>query len=103
MITATYGYYVDWKGDGDFSDSNENISAFVLEASWEYGRSKAGSCRMSLDNSDSRFSPFNVSSPIHGQMLPGRRVRITMRIGNDSEVTMWQGYLESAARQWARW
>src|SRR4030042_1322678 len=106
MITANYRYYVDWNGDGDFSDSNENISAFVFEASWEYGRdyasqlngrSKAGSCRLSLDNSDSRFSPFNVSSPIYGQMLPGRRVRITMQIGGGSEVTMWQGYLESVS------
>ena len=104
MLTAIYHYYVDWNGDGDFSDPNENISAFVFEASWEYGRdyasqlsgrSKAGSCRMSLDNSDSRFSPFNDSSPIYGQMLPGRRVRITMQIGGGEEVTMWQGFLES--------
>jgi len=104
LITATYRYYVDWDGDNSFTLPGEDISAFVFEATWEYGRdyasqlngrSKAGSCRLSLDNSDSRFSPFNVSSPIYGQMLPGRRVRVTMQIGNGSEVTMWQGFLES--------
>ena len=89
MITATYRYYVDWDGDNCFSLPGEDISAFAFEATWEYGRdyasqlsgrSKAGSCRISLDNSNSRFSPFNSSSPLYGQMLPGRRVRITMQI-----------------------
>ena len=41
MIAVTYRYYIDWNGDGDFSDANENISAFVFEASWEYGRDYA--------------------------------------------------------------
>lgn len=100
MIIATYRYYVDWDGNNSFALPGEDISAFVFEASWEYGRdyasqlngrSKAGGCWLSLDNSDSRFSPLNVSSPIFGQMLPGRRMRITMQIGSGSEVTMWQG------------
>lgn len=104
MITATYRYYVDWDNDRSFVDPAENISAYVFEASWEYGRdfasqlsgcSKAGSCRILLDNADGRFSPFNVSSPFHGQMLPGRRVCVTMQIGAGAEVTMWQGYLEA--------
>jgi hypothetical protein len=47
---------VDWDNDGDFSLPGENISTFVFEASWEYGRdyasqlngrSKDGSCRFS--------------------------------------------------------
>jgi hypothetical protein len=71
LIIATYRYYVDWDGNNSFALSGEDISAFVFEASWEYGRdyasqlsgrSKAGSCRISLDNSDSCFSPFNASS-----------------------------------------
>jgi hypothetical protein len=104
LITATYRYFVDWDGDNSFAIPGEDISAFVFEATWEYGRdyasqlsgrSKAGSCRITLDNSDSRFSPFNVSSAIYGKMLPGRRVRITMRIGGGAEVIMWQGFLES--------
>ena len=104
MITATYRYCADWDGDNSFISPGEDISAFVFEATWEYGRdyasqlngrTKAGSCRLTLDNSDSRFSPFNSSSPLYGQMLPGRRVRITMQIGGGAEVTMWQGFLES--------
>ncbi len=107
MITATYHYYVDWDGNNSFALPGEDISAFVFEASWEYGRdyasqlngrSKAGSCRISLDNSDSRFSPFNASSPPYDQMLPVRRVRVTMQIRGGSEVTTGQGFLESVNR-----
>lgn len=106
MITATYRYYVDWDGDGSFGGPGEDISAYAFESSWEYGRdfasqlngrSKAGSCRILLDNAGSRFSPFNISSLLYGQMLPGRRVRVTMQIGGGSEVMMRQGYLESVS------
>jgi hypothetical protein len=104
VITATYRYFVGWDGDGDFDRPLEEISAFVFEASRETGRdfasqmsgrSKAGSCRIVLDNSDSRFSTFNVGSPLCGLALPGRRVRVTMRIGSGPDVPMWQGYLET--------
>jgi hypothetical protein len=103
VITATYRYYADWDGNNSFGDPGEDISACAFEATWEYGRdfasqlsgrSKAGSCRIVLDNSDGRFSPFNVSSPLYGKMVPGRRVRVTMQIGAGAEVVMWQGYLE---------
>ncbi len=106
MITATYRYYADWDNEGSFSDPGENISAYAFELFWEHGRdfasqlsgrSKAGSCRTLLDNSDGRFSPFNVSSPRHGQLLPGLRVRVTMQIGAGAKVVMWQGYLESVS------
>jgi len=106
LITATYRYYADWDNDNSFGDPGEDISAYAFESSWEYGRdfasqlsgrSKAGSCRILLDNSDGRFSPFNVSSPLHGKMLPGRRVRVTMRIGAGAEIVTWQGYLESVS------
>jgi hypothetical protein len=79
LITATYRYHADWNGNGDFSDSSEDISAFVLKASWEMGRdfashmtgrSKARSCRIILDKSDSRFSAFITGSPLYGKVLP---------------------------------
>lgn len=101
MDTATYRYFVDWNNDGDFGDSNENISAYVLSSSWRSGRrtdvdyDTAGSCSLVLDNSTSIFSSFNSSSPLYGKILPNLRVKVTMQIGAGSEVTMWLGRLES--------
>ena len=40
MITATYRYYVDWNGDGDFSDANENISRVPSGVSRTYGNAQ---------------------------------------------------------------
>jgi hypothetical protein len=102
MDKATYKYYVDWNNDGDFSDANEDISAYVLSSSWERGsdspapgQAKAGTCRLKLDNSTSIFSPNNASSPLTSLVLPGRRVKVTMAIGLGAPVTMWAGYLET--------
>lgn len=101
MDTATYAYYVDWDGDGDFGDAYEDITAYVLDAEWSLGgdivqpgQISPGSCHLRLDNSTSIFSSFNSSSPIYGDILPGRRIRITMTVGITT-VTMWQGYLDT--------
>lgn len=102
MQKADYSYYVDWNNDGDFTDSNEDISSYVLTAEWscgcespQPGQTAAGYCRLVLDNSTGIFSSFNDSSPITGSILPGRRVKISMTIGGGSAVQMWGGYLES--------
>ena len=101
MLTATYYYYVDWSNDGDFTDANEDISAYVLSADWSCGsdgqapgQTSAGACRLILDNSTSIFSSYNPAG-IAANLLPGRRVKITMKIGAAAEVQMWGGYLES--------
>ena len=103
MASATYAFYVDWNGDNDFLDDYEDISAYVFEASWSYGRdhasqltgkSIAGLCTLLLKNTDKRFSPFNTSSPLYGSLLPGRKIKITMTVGA-STVTMFSGFLDS--------
>lgn len=101
MLTATYYFYVDWNNDTDFTDANENISAYVLSAEWscgsdnpQPGQTSAGACRLILDNSTSIFSSYNPAG-IAANLLPGRRVKITMAIGGGAEVQMWGGYLES--------
>lgn len=103
LALATYDYYVDWNNDGDFGEANEDITAYVLSAQWEYGvdwssvpgRSKIGACRIKLDNSTGIFSSYNSGSPIQASLLPGRAVKITMTIAPAAAVTMWYGYLES--------
>jgi len=102
MLLATYNYYVDWNGDGDFFDANEDISQYVLSSSWQYGcqngppeHAAAGSCSLKLDNSSSIFSSFNPASPLYGKIRPGLAIRITMTIPGGSTVTMFQGYMQS--------
>lgn len=103
MPSAVYGFYVDWNADNDFLDSYEDITAYVFEAQWSYGRdhasqltgkSIAGSCTLLLNNADKRFSPFNTSSPLYGLLLPGRKIKITMTVAPDT-VTMFSGFLAS--------
>lgn len=103
LAKATYGYLVDWNNDGDFGEANEDITAYVLSAQWEYGvdwssvpgRSKIGACRIKLDNSTGLFSSYNSGSAIQASLLPGRAVKVTMTIAPAAAVTMWLGYLES--------
>lgn len=100
---ATYNFYIDWNNDGDFSDSNEDVSDYVLaeDVSVEYGRDgerslsavSAGSIDLELDNRDGRFSPDNPDSPMAGQLLPGRAVKVeTVHLGITR--TLFRGYID---------
>jgi hypothetical protein len=82
-----YKVEVDWDGDGDFDEANEDISADALSATtkrgreWDsnlIGRSIAGSIQIELDNAAGVYSSLNPASPIYGLVANGRRVRISM-------------------------
>lgn len=100
---ATWTIYVDWNNDGDYSDSNENITSYVMDASWKIGMSRpyqefADETRLTLvlTNSDKRFSPEYSSSPLYGNLKPQRRVKIDASYGG-SAVTMYTGWIETIA------
>ena len=40
-MAAVYTLLVDWNNDGDFADSNDDITSDVLSLSWERGRDYA--------------------------------------------------------------
>lgn len=44
----------------------------------EQDRFRGGTCRLTLDNRDGRFSPFNTSSPYAPNVLPRRRCRVSV-------------------------
>jgi hypothetical protein len=84
-VPATYTTSVDWNDDGDFSDLGENVSGRVLDPpgfSSRYGRDRAralspmaaGEAAFELDNFSRDYSPDNASSPLFGNVLPGREV-----------------------------
>jgi hypothetical protein len=86
MPAAPFHLVVDWNNDGDYSDSNEDVTARVRTASglsfWRghnqlqpFSPPAIGSCGFELDNSDAVLSPTNVSSPLYGYLAPGKPVK----------------------------
>jgi len=103
MATGTYVLAVDWNNDGDFSDSGEDITARTMKIEWKrgndyasqlVGKAVAGILNATLNNVSGDYSTFNSSSDLYGNLLPGRRVKLT---GNDGSTTrtLWQGFLDS--------
>ena len=80
-----YNVYVDWNNDGDFSDSNEDISEDVLSITCKIGRNfasqltghaVAGRLEITVRNETGKYSPFNTSSTYAGQLLPNRKIQV---------------------------
>jgi hypothetical protein len=102
-VYADYQYLVDWNGDGAYSHANSDISAYVLESSFQRGvpdgiplQAGAGALTLKIDNSSSIFSPDNESSPLYGLISPFLRVRMLMTIGTGAASYMFTGFLEDA-------
>lgn len=87
----------DFDNDGDFSESVENITPYVLSLETFTGRdfpsgltgeTKPGQARLTLDNSDGRFSYYNTASPLATAPFSLRagaklRVRTATSVPND--------------------
>uniref|UniRef100_A0A6M3L4N5 Putative tail protein n=1 Tax=viral metagenome TaxID=1070528 RepID=A0A6M3L4N5_9ZZZZ len=93
---------IDWNGDGDLGDTNEDCSADFIEGvmfrgasipSRLTGQALVGTMRVTLDNKAGTYSPFYTSSPISGSLLPGRLVRF--RTTAPGSVILWTGELET--------
>jgi hypothetical protein len=103
MVVATYKLQVDWNNDGDWGDTGEEIDMGRVRgitcsfgrdrASQLTGRSKSGSLRATLDNRSGDYNQFNSDSPIYGNILPGRPVRLLGTSATQSDQAIWQGYL----------
>ena len=80
MPQANWLVCVDWNDDGDFSDSNEDVTSDVIGLSLEHSRDLSGdqieAARLELElrNDGHRYSPPNGSSPLSGNLKPGRKV-----------------------------
>lgn len=87
-IDYTLKMYIDWNDDGDFEESNEDVSSSVQVASTRRGRSAVqdsvapGEMSFSLINTDGTYSPFNSGSLLYGSMYPGRRVKLEVHTAN---------------------
>lgn len=77
-----YEFAVDWDGSGSYA--GEEVTSDILpEVTISYGRDQerqlnpaaVGSAALSLINADRRYSPENTSSPLSGNLNPGRDAR----------------------------
>ncbi len=100
MAQGTYVVEVDWNDDLDYGDTGEDITSRVLDLRFSRGRdnssslavvSTAGRLQALLNNDSKDYSPFNTSSPLTGNLLPRRKIRV--RITAPVNGTMWTGWI----------
>ena len=82
MSEPTWKISIDWNRDGDFSDAGEDITAYVMRASWNNGARQPYQrtadeprCTITVYNNDMRFSPEYSSGPLYGSLVPLRPVK----------------------------
>ncbi|MBN1286159.1 MAG: hypothetical protein JXB47_12245 [Anaerolineae bacterium] len=99
MVRASYTVQIDWDNDGDFSDTGEDISDYVVEAEWRTGCAAAydrtaapGWLKLIVDNRDRRFAPEYAPGPLYGDLKPMRYVRVQATY-DGATYTLFYGYL----------
>lgn len=104
MATPTYTVGVDWNNDGDFSDTGEDVTSRVrsspgiscsrgIDQIRELSPPSAGRFDANLDNQSRDYSAENGSSPLAGNLLPGRPVRL-QAVWNSTTYNLWRGFLD---------
>jgi hypothetical protein len=88
---------VDWNADA--GGTGEDISAYVRSIRGQYGAVEtlqSGSCTLVVSNQDGRFSPQNAAGPYYGNLVPGRKVTITLPLEDGVTETpyLFTGYIE---------
>lgn len=85
MVAATYLVRVDWDNNGVYTGTGEDVTARVLDIRWRRGRDYASQltgravstiCAIVLNNESGDYNSFKTTSPLSGNLLPGRKVQI---------------------------
>lgn len=92
----TWIFAVDWDGDGNIDYSNE--ARYMIDVETETGRKwplngsgdgfesiMTGRGTITLLNTDGRFDPFNLGSPLAGMILPGRK--FILQVQREADLT----------------
>jgi hypothetical protein len=111
MASGKYTVLVDWNNDGDFTDSNDDVTSNVMDISWTRGRdyasqlegeSIAGLLKVRLLNTTGLYSPSNTSGALTGNLKPGRSIKVNGGTGSFPYTfpivfdnnTLWAGRIE---------
>ena len=90
MAQAKWLLQVDWNNDGDFTDANEDLTSDTLGLTLDHFRAldngymEAARLELELKNDDHKYSPSNGSSPLSGNLKPGRKVWVKAAYSYDS-------------------
>lgn len=100
-MTTTWTIAVDWSRDGSYTDTNDDVSNYVVSAEWVLGMQRPyqdcadnSMLKLVLNNADKRFSPENGAGVLAGKILPYRPVRIQSNDGTTTR-THWVGWIDS--------
>lgn len=86
-LTDGYTVAIDWAGDGDFDDTDDDVTDDVLASgvvNFQYGRDQAralspprvGAIDFSLCNGSRIYSPENPDSPISADISPAAPIKV---------------------------
>lgn len=92
-----WGFEVDWDNDGILDGANEApyLRRLVIQRGRQnrirsdgngFEMCKAGSFTAYLDNSDGRYDPWNTSSDLYPNVVPGRLFRLRVRDNNTGTI-----------------
>lgn len=92
-----YALHVDWDGDGSY-DGAYNEANRVLDWTIDRGRDtvinpsgsgftpySVGTFRITLDNYDGRYDPWNSDSPLYGNLMPGKKMQFRVGVTSIAE------------------
>lgn len=104
-MAVTFTVEVDWHADGTWTDETARVRRVRARAGFAGPRSPVaapGTCALTLDNRDRRFSPGISASPLAGNLLPGRAVRV--RASEDGNTwTLFRGTIARIAPEAGAW
>lgn len=94
------GVEVDWNNDGDFDDSEDEITTDVQQLKFVHGReaeleaTPAGTMELTVDDPDGDYSPTNASTRFgNGNVTVGRPIRVkVLHLG--TTYNLWRGFIE---------
>lgn len=106
-MTLSWNLDVDWPGTSTFTNENGRLLALSTRRGRNSVYSSSGKTPMflgegwfTLENYDDRYNPLNVASPLYGNMLPGRLVKLSAVDGSTYRV--FTGYLADIRPQGTR-
>jgi len=101
MTQTTWQIAIDWDRNGNFTDTYDDVSEYVISAQWFLGMRYAyrhmsdnSVLNLVLRNTDKRFSPENASGALNGNLNPLRPVRIQSTRDGVTR-THWTGWVET--------